>query len=71
MGCPQQPKAKARQTPLWGVCLAFYLLFSSCDCPNLGGANGAPAGGAFLVDIPEGVESEVRGLDELRLLIFL
>ena len=37
---------------------------------NRGGANGAPAGGAFLVDIPTEAVAEVRGLDELRLLIF-
>ena len=44
-----------------------------CSCPvppNRGGANGAPAGGAFLVDIPTEAVAEVRGLDELRLLIF-
>ena len=44
-----------------------------CSCPvppNRGGANGAPAGGAFLVDIPEEAVAEVRGPDELRLLIF-
>ena len=38
--------------------------------PNRGGAIGAPAGGAFLVDIPTEAVAEVRGLDELRLLIF-
>ena len=37
---------------------------------NRGSANGAPAGGAFLVDIPTEVVAEVRGPDELRLLIF-
>ena len=44
-----------------------------CSCPappNRGGANDAPAGGAFLVDIPTEAVAEVRGLDELRLLIF-
>ena len=44
-----------------------------CSCPvppNRGGANGAPAGGAFLVDIPTEAVAEVRGPDELRLLIF-
>ena len=44
-----------------------------CSCPvppNRGSANGAPAGGAFLVDIPEEAVAEVRGPDELRLLIF-
>ncbi len=39
-------------------------------CMNRGSANGAPAGGAFLVDIPTEVVAEVRGPDELRLLIF-
>ena len=39
-------------------------------CINRGSANGAPAGGAFLVDIPTEAVAEVRGLDELRLLIF-
>ena len=39
-------------------------------CMNRGSANGAPAGGAFLVDIPTEAVAEVRGLDELRLLIF-
>ncbi len=39
-------------------------------CMNRGSANGAPAGGAFLVDIPEEAVAEVRGPDELRLLIF-
>ena len=39
-------------------------------CMNRGSANGAPAGGAFLVDIPTGAVAEVRGPDELRLLIF-
>ena len=44
-----------------------------CSCPvppNRGSANGAPAGGAFLVDIPTEAVAEVRGPDELRLLIF-
>ena len=44
-----------------------------CSCPvppNRGGANGAPAGGAFLVDIPTEAVAVVRGPDELRLLIF-
>lgn len=44
-----------------------------CSCPvppNRGGANGAPAGGAFLADIPTEAVAEVRGPDELRLLIF-
>ncbi len=39
-------------------------------CMNRGSANGAPAGGAFLVDIPTEAVAEVRGPDELRLLIF-
>ena len=39
-------------------------------CTNRGSANGAPAGRAFLVDIPTEAVAEVRGLDELRLLIF-
>ena len=39
-------------------------------CMNRGSENGAPAGGAFLVDIPEEAVAEVRGPDELRLLIF-
>ena len=39
-------------------------------CMNRGGANGAPAGGAFLVDILTEAVAEVRGPDELRLLIF-
>ena len=39
-------------------------------CMNRGPANGAPAGGAFLVEIPTEAVAEVRGLDELRLLIF-
>ena len=38
--------------------------------PNRGSANGASAGGAFLVDIPTEAVAEVRGVDELRLLIF-
>ena len=38
-------------------CLCFFTNGSDlhCSCPvptNRGGANGAPAGGAFLVDIP-------------------
>ena len=44
-----------------------------CSCPvppNRGSANGAPAGGAFLADIPTEAVAEVRGPDELRLLIF-
>ena len=56
-------------------CLCFFTngadLHCSCPVPpNRGGANGAPAGGAFLVDIPTEAVAEVRGLDELRLLIF-
>ena len=56
-------------------CLCFFTNGSDlhCSCPvptNRGGANGAPAGGAFLVDIPTEAVAEVRGLDELRLLIF-
>ena len=39
-------------------------------CMNRGSANGALAGGAFLVDIPTEAVAEVRGPDELRLLIF-
>ena len=39
-------------------------------CMNRGSANGAPAGRAFLVDIPTEAVAKVRGLDELRLLIF-
>ena len=39
-------------------------------CMNRGSANGAPSGGAFLVDIPTEAVAEVRGPDELRLLIF-
>ena len=39
-------------------------------CMNRGSANGAPAGGAFLADIPTEAVAEVRGPDELRLLIF-
>ena len=39
-------------------------------CMNRGSVNGAPAGGAFLVDIPTEAVAEVRGPDELRLLIF-
>ena len=39
-------------------------------CMNRGSANGAPAGGDFLVDIPTEAVAEVRGPDELRLLIF-
>ena len=39
-------------------------------CTSSGSANGAPAGGAFLVDIPTEAVAEVRGPDELRLLIF-
>ena len=39
-------------------------------CMNRGSANGAPAGGAFLVDIPTEAVAEVCGPDELRLLIF-
>ena len=52
-------------------CLCFFTNGSNlhCSCPvppNRGGANGAPAGGAFLVDIPTEAVAEVRGLDELR-----
>ena len=39
-------------------------------CTSSGSTNGASAGGAFLVDIPTEAVAEVRGLDELRLLIF-
>ena len=39
-------------------------------CMNRGSANGASAGGAFLVDISTEAVAEVRGPDELRLLIF-
>ena len=39
-------------------------------CMNRGSANGAPAGDAFLADIPTEAVAEVRGPDELRLLIF-
>ena len=56
-------------------CLCFFMNGSDlhCSCPvppNRGSANGAPAGGAFLVDIPTEAVAEVRGPDELRLLIF-
>ena len=39
-------------------------------CMTRGSANGAPAGRAVLVDIPTEAVAEVRGPDELRLLIF-
>ncbi len=56
-------------------CLCFFTNGSDvhCSCPvppNRDSANGAPAGGAFLVDIPTEAVAEVRGPDELRLLIF-
>ena len=56
-------------------CLCFFTNGSDvhCSCPvlpNRGSANGAPAGGAFLADILTEAVAEVRGPDELRLLIF-
>ena len=37
-------------------------------CMNRGSANGAPAGGAFLVDIPTEAVAEVRGPNNSSLL---
>ena len=50
--------------------MALTYIVSVRYCMNRGSANGAPAGGAFLVDIPTEAVAEVRGPDELRLLIF-
>ena len=46
-------------------CLCFFTNGSDlhCSCPvppNRGGANGTPAGGAFLVDIPEDWEPRAK-----------
>ena len=48
-------------------CLCFFFFTNGsdvhCSCPvppNRGSANGAPAGGAFLVDIPEDWEPRAK-----------